>query len=279
MAARPYWKGVLKLSLVVCPVALYSAITDAERTRFHKINRKTGNRLRQQMVDERTGQVVPRDRIGRGYEVDKGRYVEIAADELEAVEIESTHTIEIDSFVPRTDVDRRYLERPYYIVPDGKIAVEAYAVIRDAMKDKDRVALGRIVVANREQVMAIEPLGSGLLGTSLRYDYEMRDETELFEAIPDPKIPKDMIKLAEHILATKEARFDPATFKDRYETALKALVRRKASGKVIRAPEARPERGNVVDLMDALRRSVAGSAGNVARKTARTSSEARRRSA
>ena len=188
MAPRAYWKGSLKLSLVSCPVALYPASTSAEKTRFHMINKETGNRLKQQMVDAETGDVVESDQKGRGYELNKGKYVEVEKDELEAVQIESNHTIDIDSFVPRDEIDKRYLNHPYYIVPDGKAGVDAFAVIRDAMKDQDRVALARIVLTNREHVMAIEPLGKGLLGTTLRYPYELRDEDDYFDDIKSPKI-------------------------------------------------------------------------------------------
>ncbi len=258
MAPRAYWKGSLKLSLVSCPVALYPASTSAEKTRFHMINRETGNRLKQQMVDAETGDVVEGDQKGRGYELSKGKYVEIGKDELEAVQIESNHTIDIDSFVPRDEIDKRYLDHPYYIVPDGKAAVDAFAVIRDAMKDEDRVALARIVLTNREHVMAIEPLGKGLLGTTLRYPYELRDEGDYFDGIKTPKITRDMVELAGHILQTKAAHFDPSKFRDEYENALKALVRRKASGKPIKAVEREERPDNVVNLMDALKASLKG---------------------
>ena len=239
MAPRAYWKGSLKLSLVSCPVVLYPASTSVEKTRFHMINKETGNRLKQQMIDAETGDVVESDQKGRGYELKKGQYVEIEKEELEAVQIESNHTIEIDSFVPRDEIDKRYYNHPYYIAPDGKAAVDAFAVIRDAMKDEERVALARIVLTNREHVMAIEPLGKGLLGTTLRYPYELRDEDDFFEDIKSPKITKDMVELAGHILHTKAAHFDPSKFKDEYEDALKALVRRKASGKTIKMPSPR----------------------------------------
>jgi DNA end-binding protein Ku len=160
MAPRAYWKGSLKLSLVSCPVALYPASTAAEKTRFHMINRETGNRLKQQMVDAETGDIVEAEQKGRGYELKKGQYVEIEKDELEAVQIESNHAIDIDSFVPREEIDKRYLNHPYYIVPDGKAGVDAFAVIRDAMKDQDRVALARIVLTNREHIISIEPLAT-----------------------------------------------------------------------------------------------------------------------
>jgi Ku protein len=260
MAARAYWKGSLKLSLVSCPVLLYPASTSADKTRFHMINKETGNRLKQQMVDAETGDIVEGDQKARGYELTKGEYVEIEKDELDAVQIESNHAIDIDSFVPRDEIDKRYLNHPYYIAPDGKAGVDAFAVIRDAMKDQDRVALARIVLTNREHIIAIEPLGKGLLGTTLRYPYELRDEGEYFDHIKSPKISKDMIELAGHILKTKAAHFDPSKFKDEYETALKKLVKRKAAGKPVKAAEREEKPDNVVSLMDALKQSLKGKA-------------------
>jgi len=193
MAARPYWKGYLKLSLVSCPVALYPASTQAEKTHFHQINTRTGNRLRQQMVDEDTGRVVEREQKGRGYELSKGRYVPIEEDELQAVEVESTHTIDIDAFVPKEEVDERYIEKPYYIVPNDESGEDAFSVIRDAMQDKGKVALARIVMAHREHVIAIQPFGKGLLGTTLRYPYELRDANPYFRPIPKKRMSKDMV--------------------------------------------------------------------------------------
>ncbi len=268
MAPRAYWKGTLKLSLVSCPVMLYPAATAAEKTRFHMINRETGNRLKQQMVDAETGDVVEDGEKGRGYELRKGKYVEIEKEELEAVQIESNHTIDVESFVPREEIDKRYLNHPYYIVPDGKAAIDAFAVIRDAMKDQERVALAKIVLTNREHIMAIEPLGKGLLGTTLRYPYELRDEDQFFDDIKSPKITKDMVELAGHILHTKAAHFDPSKFKDEYEDALKALVKRKAAGKKIELPEREERPSNVINLMDALKQSLKGRSG--ARVSARS---------
>jgi Ku protein len=276
MAPRAYWKGSLKLSLVSCPIALYPASTTAEKTRFHMINKETGNRLKQQMVDSETGDIVEGDQKGRGYELKKGSYVEIEKDELEAVQIESNHTIDIDSFVPRDEIDKRYLDHPYYIVPDGKAGVDAFAVIRDAMKDQDRVALARIVLTNREHIIAIEPLGKGLLGTTLRYPYELRDESDYFDDIKSPKISKDMIELASHILDTKAAHFDPSKFKDEYENALKALVRRKASGKPIKVSARDEKPDNVVSLMDALKASLKGKSTTKRRASAPRRTTARR---
>src|ERR1700710_1289470 len=259
-APRAYWKGSLKLSLVSCPVALYPASTSVEKTRFHMINKETGNRLKQQMVDAETGDVVESDQKGRGYELKKGEYVEVEKEELEAVQIESNHTIDIDSFVPSDEIDKRYLDRPYYIVPDGKAGVDAFAVIRDAMKDQGRTALARIVLTSREHVIAIEPLGKGLGGTTLRYPYELRDEDDYFDDIKNPKISKDMVDLASHILDSKAAHFDPSKFKYEYENALKTLVKRKAAGKPVKAVEREEPPDNVINLMDALRQSLKGKA-------------------
>jgi Ku protein len=224
------------------------------------INKDTGNRLKQQMVDAETGDVVEGDQKARGYELKKGEYVEVEKEELEAVQIESNHTIDIDSFVPKDEIDVRYVDHPYYIVPDGKAGVDAFAVIRDAMKNKDRAALARIVLTNREHIIAIEPLGKGLLGVTLRYPYEVRDEHEYFDDIGNPKITKDMVELASHILDSKAAHFDPSKFKDEYENALKTLVRRKASGKPVKVAEPEERPSNVVSLMDALQQSLKGRA-------------------
>ena len=160
--------------------------------------------------------------------------------------------------MPQEEIDKRYYERPYYIVPDGKSGAEAFSVIRDAMKDKGRVALAGIIFANRQHILAVEPWGKGMLGTTLRFDYEVRDESEFFKGIGSHRVPKEMISLASHILDTKAGHFDPAKFKDEYELALRKLVKRKAAGKPIEAPQAQEDRSNVIDLMEALRQSVKG---------------------
>ena len=259
---RAYWKGSLKLSLVSCPVVLYPASTSVDKTRFHMINTETGNRLKQQMVDSETGDVVEKEQKGRGYEIAKGEYIPIEKEELEAVRIDSNHTIDIDSFVPRDEIDKRYLNNPYYIAPDGKAGMDAFAVIRDAMKDKDRVALARIVLTNREHIIAIEPLGQGLIGTTLRYPYEVRDEEDYFDDIKSPKISKDMIDLAAHILDSKASHFDPSKFEDHYENALKKLVESKVSGKPAKAADKEERPDNVISLMDALQQSLKGGKGS-----------------
>jgi DNA end-binding protein Ku len=210
------------------------------------------------MVDEITGKVVDKEDKSRGYEVSKGKYVEIEPEEIKAIQVESTHTLDIDKFVPVDEIDRRYFDRPYYIAPDGKAGEEAFAVIRDAMKDKDRVALAKIVLTNREHIMAIEPMGKILLGTILRFDYEVRYEKEIARSVPSPRVPKEMLGLASHILDAKAGHFDASQFKDEFETELKKLVKRKAAGKPIEYEEPAERPANVVNLMEALRQSVQG---------------------
>jgi DNA end-binding protein Ku len=261
MATRPYWKGYLRLSLVTCPVVLYPASSQSDKIHFHQINRKTGNRLRQQMVDERTGKVVDKDDKGRGYELAKGKYVEVEPEELEAVEVEATHTIDIDTLVPAEEIDRRYFDKPYYIAPNGKTGADAFKVIRDAMEETEQVALARIVMGNREHIIAIEAFGKGFLGTTLRYDYEVRDAKPYLGDIPSPRIDKEMVDIAKSILERKSGHFDPSKFKDQYEAALKKLVKRKAAGHTIEAKPAEADRSNVIDLMSALKQSMSKRSG------------------
>src|SRR5215831_13423761 len=185
MAPRAYWKGYLKLSLVSCPVALYPASSSSERVSFNRINSKTGNRLKQQMVDAESGEVVDKEAIGRGYEIGKGQYIIVEDDELEKIKIESTHTIEIDSFVPRDEIDDRYMGSPYYLAPTDQVGQEAFSVIRDVMREKKMVGLGRVVLTRREHVVMLEPYEKGLLATTLRYPYEIRGDADYFEDIPD----------------------------------------------------------------------------------------------
>ncbi len=255
--ARPYWKGYLKLSLVSCPIALYTASSSTERVSFRQINKKTGNRLRQQLVDEVTREPVENENKGRGYEYSKNAYLPVDDDELEAIAIESTHTIEIDSFVPRSQIDERYLDSPYYITPNDKVGQEAFAVIREAMRGKGMVALARVVLAKRERVIMLQPWDKGLMGTTLRYPYEIRDSKEYFDDIPNVKVAPDMLKLAEHILESKEADFDPSQFRDRYEEAVVEMLKKKQAGMPAPREHAAPRPQNVVNLMDALKRSIA----------------------
>jgi DNA end-binding protein Ku len=256
MAPRAYWKGYLKLSLVSCPIALYPATSSSERVSFSRINKKTGNRLKQQQVDAETGEPVDKEDIGRGYEIGKGQYLQVEDDEIEKIRIESTHTIEIDSFVPRSEIDDRYPDSPYYVAPTDQVGQEAFAVIRDAIREKGLVALGRVVVSRREYVVMLEAFEKGLLATTLRYAYEVREPASYFEDIPDLKLPAEMKQLASHILDTKAAHFEPAKFTDHYETALVELLRAKQAGRIVEAPKDEPAPQRVINLMDALRASI-----------------------
>jgi DNA end-binding protein Ku len=258
MAPRPNWKGYLKLSLVSCPIALYPAASGSERVSFRQINKKTGNRLKQQLVDSETGEPVEREDKGRGYEIGKNEFIPIEDEELEAIKIESTHTIEIDSFVPNAQIDKRYYDWPYYIVPTDKVGQDAFAVIREAMRGKEMVALGRVVISKREYVIALEPYEKGLLGTTLRYPYEVRNAADYFEGIEDVKIPAEMLKLAEHILDSKAGDFDPSKFVDHYETALVELLNKKRAGITPKETPVTPSTPRVINLMDALRQSIEG---------------------
>jgi DNA end-binding protein Ku len=254
---RPYWKGYLKLALVSCPIALHAACSIAERIAFRQVNKATGNRLRQQLIDEETREpVAPQDK-GSGYEVAKGQYLIVDDAELEAIEIESTHTIEIDSFAPRSQIDQRFFHTPYYMTPSEAVGQEAFAVIREAMRSKRMVALGRLVLSKRERVIALEAYDKGLLATTLRYPYEVRKAKDYFCDLPELTIAPDMLTLAEHIVDSKAADFDPLTFRDRYEEALLAHLKAKQAGAVPERKQTFAAPRRVINLMEALRRSLA----------------------
>jgi DNA end-binding protein Ku len=273
MAARANWKGYLKLSLVSCAVALFPATTTRERVRFNIINRKTGHRVRYEVVDSETGREVPQEDRLKGYKIG-GDYVLLDEEELDKVALESTHTIDIDSFVPRQEVDGLYLDEPYYLVPDGEASDEAFAVIREAMREEALVGIARVVLYRRERLLMLEPCGEGIVGTTLRYGNEVRDADDYFDDIPHSRIAKDTLDLAKHILRSKKAKFDPSKFKDRYETALKQLIAAKRAGRAPPAPP--PQPGNVVNLMDALRRSVKAGRRGTAKRTTHRDSAVRR---
>src|ERR1700755_2415274 len=257
MAPRANWKGFLRLSLVTCPCALYPATSDTEKVSFNQINRKTGHRIKYLKVDAETGDEVTSEDIVKGYKVDTDTYIEVTKDELDDIALDSTHTIEIDEFVPRSDIDSRYLIRPYYLVPDGKVGHDAFAVIRETISSMNKVAIGRIVLTNREHIIALEPLGQGLMGTLLRYPYEVRSEKDYFDDIQNVKVTKDMLDLAKHIVEQKSGAFEPELFEDHYETALIDLINKKRSGAPIAAKAAPKSSGNVINLMDALKKSLA----------------------
>src|SRR6266478_6317061 len=266
MAPRANWKGFLRLSLVTCPVALYPATSDSEKVSFNQINRNTGHRIKYSRVDAETGEEVPNEDIMKGFKVDTDTYVEVTNEELENVALESTRTIEIDEFVARDEIDPRYIIRPYYLRPDGKVGHDAFAVIRETIREMNKVAIGRVVLTSREHIIALEPLDKGLMGTLLRYPYEVRSQDEYFDEIQDVKVTKDMLDLARHIVNQKAGRFEPDKFEDQYETALVDLINQKRAGKPI-TPKERPKGENVVDLMEALRRSVGGRAAETTAKS------------
>src|SRR6202048_3323336 len=249
MAPRANWKGFLRLSLVTCPVALYPATSDTEKVSFNQINRKTGHRIKYAKVDADTGEEVAAEDIMKGYKVDTDTYIEVSKDELDDLALESTRTIEIDEFVPKTDIDNRYLIRPYYLVPDGKVGHDAFAVIRETIRSMNKVAIGRVVLTNREHIIALEPLGKGLMGTLLRYPYEVRSEKEYFDDVQDVKLTKDMLDLAKHIVNQKAGSSAPDKFEDHYEAALAELINQKRAGKAI-AAKPRPHGQNVRDVRE-----------------------------
>jgi DNA end-binding protein Ku len=261
-APRANWKGYLRLSLVSCPVAVYPATSESEKVRFNQLNRSTGNRIKYLKVDASTGEEDDSEDIVKGYQVSKGKYIEITDEDLEAVSVESTRTIDIDAFVPREEIDDVYNIRPYYIAPEGKVGAEAFVTIREAIASTGKVALGRIILSTREHVIMLEARGKGLVGTLLRYPYEVREETEYFEDIPNIKIDKEMLDLAKHIVQTKSAHFDPDKFEDRYETAVREVIKKKAAGHKIE-PKEQPEKpSNVISLMEALKKSIAAERGH-----------------
>jgi DNA end-binding protein Ku len=257
MAPRPNWKGYLKLSLVSCPVALFPATTTSERVSFRTLNRATGNRVKRQFVDEQTGEPVEYDDQIKGYEVAKGEFIQIDDDELKSVQLESNHTIDIEQFVRRTEVDELYLDTPYYLTPTDRVGEEAFAVIRDAMRAEKMVGLARVVLFRRERIVMLEPRDKGITVTSLHYANEVHQAANYFDEVPDLELPRQMLELATHIIEKMTGRFDPEKFEDRYESALIELIRSKQKGLPVKAQPVQRQT-NVINLMDALRRSVEG---------------------
>ncbi|MGH6848984.1 MAG: Ku protein [Methylocella sp.] len=255
MPPRANWKGYLKLSLVTCPVALFPAASASEKVSFHLLNRATGHRLKQQYIDSETGAIVDREDRIKGYEIGKREYVTVSDEELAAIEIESSHTINIESFVARSEVDPIYFDQSYFIAPDDNVAQEAFAVIREAMRQRGVAGIARVVLHGRERLILLEPRAKGIAGATLHYNYEVRSDSAYFDEIPDLKIDKELLDLASHIIDTKKASFNPAKFKDQYQEAVVDLIRSKQSGKPAQVPHV-PRPGNVVSLMDALRRSL-----------------------
>src|SRR6186713_295886 len=248
MAPRSNSKGYLNLSLVSAAVAIYPATSSSEKVRFNTLNRATGNRLKRQMVDSVSGDIVESDEQVKGFAVGKDEYVIVEDDELANIAIESSKTIDIESFVPKDSIDDRYRDAPYYIAPEDKVGQEAFAVIRDAMKKKKMVGIARIVMARRERIMMLEPFGKGLMGTTLHYPYEIRGEDSAFEDIPDMQLPAQMVGLAEEIIDRMTGKFEPDKFEDRYENAMIELIRSKQAGQPVKQTKAAAKPSNVVNL-------------------------------
>jgi DNA end-binding protein Ku len=266
MATRPTWQGHLRLSLVTCPVALYTATNPAGDVHFNLLNPKTGNRIRMVTTDPDTGPV-ERSSLVKGFEIEKGRYITVTDDEIKSVRLESTRTIDIERFVDVSEIDRLYWNDPYFLVPDGKLAAEAYAVIRDAMSASGKIALGRVVLHTRERLLGLEPRDNGIVAYSLRSNAEVRAPADFFKDVPDAKPDKGMVEIAAKIIDQLEGPFEPSGFVDHYEKALKELIASKDKGAVLKSPEA-PKDTPASDLMEALRRSLQRGAAPPARRAA-----------
>ena len=277
MATRPTWQGYLRLSLVSCPVALYTATSRSADVSFNMLHKQTHNRIRMIPTDPETGPVERAD-IVKGYEIEKGRYVVVTDEEIKNVRLETTRTIDIERFVDEDDIDRLYWNDPYFLAPDGEMAVEAFSVIREAMNEAGKVALARVVMHQRERVMALEPRDQGILAYSIRSKNEVRDPADFFGNIPDVKADAKMVAIAEKIIEQLEGPFDPSEFTDRYETALRKLIAEKEKNHGVTKPVAEPQEAEVIDLMEALRRSLGegGTRRKAAPRTAAKKSAARK---
>ena len=277
MATRPTWQGYLRLSLVSCPVALYTATSRSGEVHLNMLHKDTHNRIRMIPTDPETGPV-DRSEIVKGYEIEKGRYVVITDEEIKAVRLSTTRTLDIERFVGEDEIDRLYWNDPYFLAPDGDMAVEAFAVIREAMKKEGRVALGRLVMHQRERLMALEARDRGILAYTIRNRREVKQPDEIFGNIPEVKPPAQMVEIAAKIIDQLEGPFDPSQFNDRYEDALRALIKEKEKGASVTAPQ-QPQEAEVIDLMEALRRSLGQTSGGGERRKPAAKSAAGRTAA
>ncbi|KSV78170.1 DNA helicase [Sinorhizobium sp. GL2] len=253
VSPRANWKGYIKFGEVTCPVALYTAASSSERVRFHTLNRKTGNRVKREFVDSETGDVVEPDDQVKGYEVDGGRYVVLEPEDVAAAVPESDKTLNIEAFVPCTQVDTTYLDKPYYLTPD-KMGGEPFALLRDGMAKAKVAAIAKTVLFRRMRTVLIRPHRKGLIAATLNFDYEVRSSTETFEELPDLKIKGEMLELAKHIIHTKKGGFDASAFDDRYEAAVAELVKAKMEGRSLPKKKT-PSASKPDDLLKALRES------------------------
>lgn len=277
-AARAIWKGWLKVSELSCPVALYAGASTSGRISFHTLNRATGNRVHRELIDSETETPVGKDDQVKGFEIGEDDYVVLEPDEIAAAVPESDKTLNVASFAKLDEVDTLHLDRPYFITPASETGKDTYALLREAMADRGVAALARAVLFRRVRTVLIRPHGRGLIGSTLKFDYEVRSAAEAFDAVPEIKIEKEMLSLARHIIETKRGAFDPSTFEDRYEDALAELIKAKGEGRTIE-PRKERRRENVVDLMEALRKSAGVKAEKPKRAAAAKTPAQKRRSA
>ncbi|MDB5409029.1 MAG: ykoV [Rhodospirillales bacterium] len=263
MAPRAYWKGWLKVAAISCPVRLYAATTSANRISFHEINRDTGHRINLRPHESVTGDELSRDQLVKGYEFEKGQYLLVDDDELDELHVTPTKTIEIEQFVPLAKLDRIYLEKPYYLAPDGAVAEQSYAVIREAMARNGTAALGHVVLSRNERAVALSPRDKGMLLSTLRPPIDMRAEADLFSEIGRGKLDPEMVDLAGLIMDRRAGHFDPETFEDSWQVALRGVVEAKIKGEKPKAPAARKP-AKVIDLKDALKRALEAEGGGKA---------------
>jgi DNA end-binding protein Ku len=261
MAPRPAWRGYLKLSLVTCAVELSNVVTHSEKVSFRILNRATGNTVRRQYVDADTGKPLSEKDEVKGYETGQDEYLLIEEEDIEAVQIESSHTLNLEGFVARHDIEQIYLDTPYYVAPADKVSEEAFTVIREALVKKKMAGLARIVLYRRERPALIEPFGKGMLLTTLRYDTTVRQAEDVADGTEKVKLDEEMVELAERVIERRKGKFDPDTFEDRYENALLELIKSKQAGR--KAPSAKPAQkpSNVVNLFDALKKSLSDDSG------------------
>ena len=286
VSPRANWKGYIKFGEISCPVALYTAASSSERITFNTFNRKTGNRVRREFIDSETGDAVERDNQVKGYEVENGQYVILEPDEVAAAIPESDKTLKVDAFIPCSQIDTTYFDKPYYLAPD-KMGKEAFVLLRDGMTRANVAAIARTVLFRRLRSVLIRPHGKGLIASTLNFDYEVRSSKEAFDEMPDLKIEGEMLELAEHIIGTKKGSFDASSFDDRYEAAVAELVTAKIEGRSLPKKKA-PAASKPSDLLQALRESAAGGTkedqpkrapANVNRGTARQKSTAKSKQA
>lgn len=272
MPPRSYWTGQLRLSLVSIPVRMYPATSTAKRIEFHQIHEPTGERIRYQKVAPSVGEV-DSDEITKGYEYERGKYVLIDQKEIDDLKLEAKQTIDLARFVDAEEIDPRYFEKPYYLLPDGDLSEEGYAVIRDALGKSGKIGIGQFILRGQSNLVAVKPLGDGLLLEILRYPHEVRDAGKFFDEIEDVTVDKEALELAVELIQRKAGKFEPDMFKDEYNEAVWELIHAKLEDRAPEIVTAEPGGAKIINIMDALKKSVAE---NKSRKTTSVSAKAAR---